>query len=71
MKCQVYAETMDHFVVCASYGKKKEQNWKDIFENNSNRQIESGMFVKGRFLERQNILDQIEAGQTSYPAPIP
>ena len=70
VKCQIYAETMDHFVVCSSYGNKTEQNWKDIFDNNYERQIEIGIIVKKRFLERQDILDTIEAGQTSNPAPI-
>ena len=33
---------MDHFVVCAAYGVKTEENWKEIFENNTERQIEIG-----------------------------
>ena len=35
LKCQVYAETMDHFMVCAEHGKKTELNWKNIFGNKS------------------------------------
>ena len=61
---------MDHFVVCAAYGKKTELNWKDIFESNTERQIEIGIYVEKRFIERQEILDQIEAGLTSNRAPI-
>ena len=70
VKCQVYAETMDHFMVCAEYGKKTELNWKDIFGNNTEKQIEIGLFVKERVIVSQEILDQIEAGQTSNLAPI-
>ena len=66
----MYAETMDHFVCCTAYGEETEPNWKDIFGSNTTRQITIGLFVENRFRVRQDIIDNIEAGQTSDQAPI-
>ena len=70
VKCELYAETMDHFVVCKAYGIETEKSWKDIFENNVERQKEIGRFIKQRHKRRQESIDEKEAGQTSVPAPL-
>ena len=48
MKSEFYAETMDHFVVCKAYGIETKKSWKDVFENNVERQKENGRFIKQR-----------------------
>ena len=70
VKCEFYAETMDHFVVCKAYGIETEKYWKDVFENNVERQKEIGRFIKQRHKIRQETIDEKEAGQTSVPAPL-
>ena len=29
--CEVFEETMDHFMKCEGYGKKRKDNWKKYF----------------------------------------
>ena len=70
VKCEIYAETMDHFVMCKAYGFETENSWKDIFENDVERQKEIGRFNKQRHEIRQETIDMKEAGQTSVPAPL-
>ena len=69
VKCSIFAETMDHFVTCESYEENTEKNWREIFQDNVERQKEIGRFIEKRFNRRKVILEKQEAGQTLDPAP--
>ena len=65
VKCEIYPETMDHFVTCGKYGKQIEVSWRDILEDDTEKQIAIANFVDVRQCVRKKILDKQEGGQTS------
>ena len=58
-------ETMDHFVICKSYGETLELLWTDIYSESIEKQIEIGRFVQKRHKIRQDFISQQEDGQAS------
>ena len=70
IKCEVFAETMDHLVNWYGNEEETENNWREIFEDSVTRQKQIGRYVQKIMLMRQEYLDKQEAGQTSDPAPI-
>ena len=44
LKCSVFAETMDHFVSCSGYGTETKNDWRDIFDNDCEKQQEIGRY---------------------------
>ena len=64
--CEVKEETMEHFMECNNYGvKNKSINWKDIYENDTNKQYEIAKEVQER-MEKRYLAKQ-EAGLDSEP----
>ena len=56
---------MDHFVTCEKYGKQIEISWRDILEDDIEKQLAIAKFVDVRQCVRKKILDKQEGGQTS------
>ena len=66
VKCEMAAETMSHFMTCSSYGKESYvEEWKNIFQNNSNIQYEIAEKIRKRLQIREMWLQ--EAGLDSDP----
>ena len=66
VKCEMAAETMSHFMTCSSYGKESYvEEWKNIFQNNSNIQYEIAEKIRKRLQIRDMLLQ--EAGLDSDP----
>ena len=67
--CGTKAETMTHFMACNVYsvGNSSEKllDWRDIYENNMDKQIEVAKEVERRFSRRETLLE--EAGLDSPP----
>ena len=40
-KCSVFAETMDHFLSSSGYGTETQKDWRDIFDNDCEKQTKS------------------------------
>ena len=40
VRCETYAETMEHFCKCSAYNSETEETWTDIFFDDPERQIE-------------------------------
>ena len=51
--CLKVSETMDHFINCDSYEAKLEVNWKDIYEENVDKQFRIGQFILHRYRKRE------------------
>ena len=65
VKCEKYQETMEHFVTCVEYGKEIEIGWKDILEEDTEKQIAIAQFIDVRYNVRKKILEKQEGGQAS------
>ena len=65
VKCEIFSETMDHFVSCKSYQAKTEENWRDIFINDTERQFKIAETIEVRLKIRQEIIDKQEDGLAS------
>ena len=63
--CEQASETIEHFLSCPKYGPALETDWRQIDENNAEKQVEIGTFIKNRHKQRQIVLTQQEVGQTS------
>ena len=51
---------MDHFVSCKSYQAKTEENWRDIFINDTERQFKIAETIEVRLKIRPEIIDKQE-----------
>ena len=58
-------ESLDHFVNCQKYGEALDMDWKDIDENNTEKQIKIGEFLQKRHTIRESLIIQQEDGQAS------
>ena len=63
--CLKVSESMDHFINCDSYEDKLEVNWKDIYEENVDKQFRIGQFILHRYRKRETKIKQQEDGQAS------
>ena len=59
------SETFEHFLSCPKYGPALETDWRQIDENNTEKQVEIGTIIKNRHKQRRIVLTQQEVGQTS------
>ena len=66
---ELKAETMTHFMQCSAYSvenhSKQMIDWKSIYENNMDKQLEVAIEVERRFKIRETLLE--EAGLDSPP----
>ena len=65
VKCELYPETIEHFVKCIVYGNPLDTNWTDILENDVKKQTKVGLFIENRYKMREKIIKQQEDGRTS------
>ena len=65
VKCEVFSETMDHFVSCKAYQAETEENWRDIFINDTERQFKIAEIVEIRMQIKQEIIEKQEDGLAS------
>ena len=65
VKCEIYTETMHHFVTCEKYGKQIEISWRDILEDDTEKQKYIAKFISVRHNERKKIIEKQEGGQAS------
>ena len=56
---------MDHFVSCKAYQAETEENWRDIFINDTERQFKIAEIVETRLKIRQEIIEKQEDGLAS------
>ena len=64
--CEVFEETMDHFMKCEGYVRKTKDNWKNIFENDSPDEEKFQIAVEAN--ERKKLRKKLqEDGRTSSP----
>ena len=63
--CEQASETIEHFLSCPKYGPALETDWRQIDENNAEKQVEIGTFIKNRHIQRKKVLTQQEVGQPS------
>ena len=59
--CELKEETLEHLMICPEYG-ERENNWRDIYGNNPEKQTHIAKIVKKRLETRKN---KQEAGQDS------
>ena len=57
---------MDHFVSCSSFGTETQKGWRDIFDNDCEKQKEIGRFVQRGYLKRQDILEKSRIRETKH-----
>ena len=65
VKCEIFSETMDHFSTCNAYETEPETNWRDIYIDETARQIEIAEHIEKRLKVRKDILDKQEDGLAS------
>jgi hypothetical protein len=65
VKCEIFSETFDHFVNCKAYQAETEENWKDIFKSDTERQFRIAEIIEIRLKIRQEIIDKQEDGLAS------
>ena len=67
--CELKTETMTHFMQCSAYSVENRStqmiDWKSIYENNMDKQLEVAIEVERRFKIRETLLE--EAGLDSPP----
>ena len=57
--CDMLEENMDHFMSCLTYGNAScEVNWKEIFENDPDKQNKIALEIKRRHYIRKSKLDK-------------
>ena len=44
--CEQFSETIEHFLSCPKYGPALETDWRQIDENNAEKQVEIRIFIK-------------------------
>ena len=63
--CNLHEETIEHFLCCRAYENcAQESKWKDILENNPDRQFEIAKIAQKRLKIRQRLLENEVAGLT-------
>ena len=63
--CEMFDETMDHFMSCISYSSSDYSEWRNVYGNNKESQFEAGLAVQKRQNEQEIILDKQEVGWVS------
>ena len=63
--CNLHEENIEHFLICEAYENcAQERNWKDILENNADRQLDIAQVAQKKIKVRQRLLESEEAGLT-------